>query len=88
MQYTEKEIAFLLDRHTVETAMGGERRLTNHSEDLRLLGCPLAVFERILSYRAKQLGSRFTEFRNATRTVERETGTNSLELDLESAKLF
>jgi hypothetical protein len=89
MHFTEKEIAYLLDKHTVETATG-ERRLTNYSQDLRSLGCPSVIFERILRHRANQLGRRFLEFRMANRSAEVEAprNTDSLELEIESQKLF
>ena len=86
MEFTEKEILFLLDRHTVECATG--QRITNASVDLRSLGCPVDVFERILRHRARQLGKRFTEFRNSTRNLEREPVTLGNMDSLEALKLF
>jgi hypothetical protein len=61
MRFTEPEVRFLLAAHPREHA-------TSHRElgtmtDMRELGCPLPLFERILEDRARTLGRRFTEFR-------------------------
>ena len=85
MQFSENEIRFLLNRHSVETAAGP--RTLSHSTDLRALGCPAATFNRILESRAKQLGRKFAEFRNTGRaTVPQSTPT--LESQIASSKLF
>jgi hypothetical protein len=79
--FNESEIRFLMGRHKVEHATGN--RMTSEMIDLRSLGCPLPIFERILNHRALQLGRAFTQFRMANR--ETLTVTNT---DVEAVKLF
>ena len=53
MNFTENEVRFLSNAHP---------RL-QPIIDMRKLGCPESVFNRILDDRAKKLGNAFTEFR-------------------------
>jgi hypothetical protein len=64
VQFTPVEIEFLLQPHRTETA---DRRRSELKPmlDIRALGCPDAIFNRILESRARQLGPRFAEFRDS-----------------------
>jgi hypothetical protein len=82
--FSEREIRFLLGRHTTETTTG--TRETREMTDLRNLGCPESVFNRVLSHRALKLGKMFAEFRNANSSTS--APNNSLDEAISSAKLF
>jgi len=86
---SEPEIKFLLGSQLVEyaTADNGSRRSLSPMTDIRELGCPSHVFERVLEDRARRLGSRFAEFRNRQRT-EAAAPQGDLESRIEAAKLF
>ncbi len=87
INYSEREISYLLEQHLAEHA-AGERRLIGASCDLRKLGCPDHVLEAILNHRRKQIGERrFMQFRNATGNRER-VAEPSLESELDKIKLF
>ena len=77
MKYSEAEIAFLIRPHKVETADMRERAL-RQAVDLRQLGCPAAIFEKVLESRARKLGSKFIEFRNQQTIL---AGTSASDLD-------
>ena len=62
--FTEREIKFLIQPHKVETADRGGSRTLSAAQDLRELGCPTNIFNRVLESRARKLGSKFAEFRN------------------------
>ncbi len=83
MQFTESEIRFLMGSHH-ETA-AGTRTLTPMT-DLRQLGCPLAIFTKVLESRAARLGDKFLEFRSGHRAVVTEPST--LESEIANSKLF
>ncbi len=63
MKFTEAEVRFLIGEHRLETATCG--RGLRAAVDMRELGCPAAIFEKILEDRARRLGTKFTEFRAA-----------------------
>jgi hypothetical protein len=61
VKFSEQEVRFLMNPHTVEHAMG--TRSLRATLDLRELGCPPNVFESLLERRAKALGTKWIEFR-------------------------
>ena len=83
--YTETEIRFLLGRHIIERATGD--RLTTEMVDLRQLGCPLLVFNRILSHRAIQLGKRFANFRAANSATAAPSALQTVP-EIDAVRLF
>ena len=87
--YSESEIRFLMGSHSVEHAAGRTRELVR-MVDLRQIGCPAPLFERILADRASKLGRKFTEFRAGERIAPVSNGGEvvALELEVENAKLF
>jgi len=85
MQFNEREIKFLIQPHVVEHAAIGQRSL-RESVDLRELGCPERLFERILEFRAQRLGAKFAEFRGQHQ--EAPAPAESLESKIQSSKLF
>jgi hypothetical protein len=62
--FSESEINFLMQKH-VETAAGN--RTLKPVQDLREMGCPLPIFNRILEDRARKLGNKFAEFRSSNK---------------------
>jgi hypothetical protein len=62
--FTEREIKFLIQPHKMETADRGGSRALSAAHDLRELGCPTSIFNRVLESRARKLGPKFAEFRN------------------------
>jgi len=84
MTFTENEVRFILGIHEIETATC-IRTVLGPANDLRSLGCPTRIFERILEQRAKKLGNKFAEFRAANPIS---TGTTTPALQAESEKLF
>jgi len=80
MQFEEREIRFLRQEFATQ-------RL-RPIRDLRELGCPARIFERVLEDRARKLGPEFAKFR----AEDSLTTTAPLQADLaarvESAKLF
>jgi hypothetical protein len=75
MQFNEAEVRFLRQEH----AMHGLARAV----DLRELGCPAALFERILEARAAKLGPSFETFRAnavapATADIDARIASNKL----------
>jgi len=66
VKFSEKEIRYLMQPHpVVETAdRFGKRNALSEFTDLRLIGCPSEIFERVLESRARRLGSKFVEFRS------------------------
>jgi hypothetical protein len=60
--YSEAEIAFLTQSHRVETADRRSRTMP-FVTDLRQIGCPPHIFNRILEDRARRLGRAFAEWR-------------------------
>jgi hypothetical protein len=87
--YTEPEIRFLLQRHRTETADRSSHPLAE-GIDLRQLGCPARLFEKILEQRARKLGPAFAEFRNSQRSISTEAAPSAAELTmlLNAEKLF
>lgn len=83
MQFTEKEIQFLIRPHKTETAHLGCRALSA-AQDLRTLGCPAAIFNRVLEDRARRLGTKFVEFRNEQH-VEQTQSVPATDLDVQIA---
>ena len=81
--FTEHEVQFLMASHQ-ETAAGN--RTLNQIRDLRLLGCPTAIFNRLLESRAAKLGDKFLEFRSGNRAVVNQP--SELEIEIANAKLF
>ncbi len=62
--FTESEIRFLTQLH-IETA--DRERTLQPCRDLRELGCPARIFNRILEFRERKLGKAFAEFRAANK---------------------
>jgi hypothetical protein len=62
--FTEREIKFLIQPHKIETADRSGNRTLSAAQDLRELGCPANIFNRVLEGRARKLGAKFVEFRN------------------------
>ena len=85
--FTEVEIAFLLKPHKLETADRNGRRIISAAQDLRTLGCPHAIFTRVLEDRARKLGQKFVEFRNAQR-FDQTTAVPDLETKIAASRLF
>jgi hypothetical protein len=86
MKFDEAEIRFLLQPHGIETANGRTRELRS-MVDLRTLGCPAHLLERVLEDRARKLGNKFTEFRNQ-QAAPVATPQPSLVDQVAAAKLF
>jgi len=82
--FSEPEIQFLMQSHKVETADKVNRCLAAVS-DLRNLGCPASVFNRVLEDRARKLGSRFVEWRNRRGET---TPPDDLSQRIQGSKLF
>lgn len=83
--YNEAEIKFLMTAsHQVENASGN--RMLRDTVDLRAIGCPERMFNRLLEQRARKAGSRFAEFRSQNQLTV--PTVKSLEMELASAKLF
>ena len=79
--YTEAEISYLMNQHSVEYAAGP--RCLAPMVDLRTMGCPARIFEKVLESRARKLGKAFAEFRTANRPA-----ATDLDLAISSSKLF
>lgn len=90
MRYTEPEIRFLLQRHTLETAAKNGVRTLQPAEDLRSLGCPAYIVERVLADRERRIGKAFQEFRSANANTPPGTSAPipSLAEQVESSRLF
>ena len=87
--FTEREIKFLIQPHKMETADRGGSRTLSAAHDLRELGCPTSIFNRVLESRARKLGAKFAEFRNQQHR-EQPHGTSASDLDAQiaAAKLW
>ena len=69
MKFTEEEIRFLIKPRVVETAdLNGNRQL-GAAVDLRQLGCPAAIFQKVLESRARRCAKAFAEFRSSSAAV-------------------
>lgn len=77
MTFTENEVRFLARAHG---------RLVPIA-DIRQLGCPEAIFNRILEDRARKLGNVFTEFRAGIKSTATATEAN-LAAEIAANKLF
>jgi hypothetical protein len=62
IKFSEEDIKFLLEKHEIEVVPGKTREL-REAYDIRTLGCPAHIFERVLADRADRLGDKFREFR-------------------------
>jgi len=82
--FSEPEIQFLMQSHKVETADRINRSLAAVA-DLRTLGCPASIFDRVLEDRARKLGSRFVEWRNRRSETK---PPDDLAQRVEGSKLF
>jgi hypothetical protein len=59
------------------------------AHDLRELGCPTSIFNRVLESRARKLGAKFAEFRNQQyREQSHGTSASDLEAQIAAAKLW
>lgn len=83
MKFTDNEVRFLLAAHAVEHAAGTTRPL-GAAVDLREIGCPEPIFNRLLEERARRLGNKFIEFRAAHNV----TSGDALFTLIASSKLF
>jgi hypothetical protein len=89
VEFTEKEIQFLIGRHKVETAdKGRQRALGAPMSDLREIGCPDKIFNRMLEDRAWKLGPLWFEFRNRQRALQAAAPADDLASRVEASKLF
>jgi hypothetical protein len=72
MEFSEKEISFLLRPHHMETADAkqGKGRSLDAAIDLRQIGCPTGLFTKVLEQRATKLGPKFREFRASHHVVD------------------
>jgi hypothetical protein len=87
--FTEREIKFLIQPHKVETADRGGSRTLSAAQDLRELGCPTSIFNRVLESRARKLGAKFAEFRNQQyREQPQGAPASDLEAEIAAAKLW
>jgi hypothetical protein len=87
MSFTENEVRFLMKPHQGEHATGNRPLLA--VTDLRALGCPARIFERILESRARKLGRKFQEFRTSNEIAPAPNGeVVPLELEAANAKLW
>ncbi len=89
---TQEELRFVLQSHQKEYATG--QRELRSAVDMRSYGCPDAIFNKILEFRIRRLGPRFTEFRNSQNKLRDEQSQRlaapeqSLADRVQSAKLF
>ena len=83
--YSESEIRWLSGGHQIETA-AGPRELKS-LVDVRQLGCPPSVFERVLQDRERKMQKAFTEFRQSNKSVT-SMEAPSLEMQIAESKLF
>jgi hypothetical protein len=81
VKFSEAEIRFLLQSHRLENATVSRSLAT--AVDLRSLGCPERIFNRVLEDRARRLGAKFTEFRSQPKAPE-----TDLDSRVQAAKLF
>jgi hypothetical protein len=82
--FTEREIKFLIQPHKMETADRGGSRTLSAAHDLRELGCPTSIFNRVLEGRARKLGAKFAEFRNQQH-IEQSQGAHATDLEAQIA---
>jgi hypothetical protein len=87
MSFTESEVRFLMQPHKAEHATGN--RELSPVRDLRMMGCPSRIFEKILEDRARKLGRKFVEFRSSNEIAPAPNGEIvAIELAVENSKLF
>jgi len=87
--FTEQEIKFLIRPHKVETADRGGSRVLVAAQDLRALGCPANIFNRVLEGRARKLGTKFAEFRKQQHSDQPQgTAASDLEAQIAAEKLW
>jgi hypothetical protein len=87
--FTEREIKFLIQPHKMETADRGGSRTLFAAHDLRELGCPASIFNRVLEGRARKLGPKFAEFRKQQyREQPQGTPASDLDAQIAAAKLW
>jgi hypothetical protein len=80
MQFNETEVRFLRQEHAT-------RRL-KPIHDLREIGCPSHIFQRILEERAKKLGASFDTFRAHAVASGTAPPHDSLADRIQGSKLF
>jgi hypothetical protein len=80
MQFNVAEVRFLRQEHAMH-------RL-NPIQDLRELGCPAHIFQRILEQRAKKLGPDFERLRNDAAANATAPSSDDLSQRIQSSKLF
>ena len=86
--YTEQEIAFLMQPQRTANAERSSHPLAA-SVDIRTLGCPTHIFNRLLEDRARKLGPKFTEFRNRQCATRIEAATPAdLDTRVAASSLF
>ena len=76
----------MLQSHPIEHAMGN--RAIGAMVDVRSLGCPQGVLNRVLESRALRLGKKFAEFRSANQLATPAVKPTSLEVELATSTLF
>jgi hypothetical protein len=86
MQFTDTEVRFLLEQHRIVEHAAGVRTL-NPSLNLRALGMPMEMWERVLQRRATALGRQFTEFRAANQAATTAVAL-TLEQQIAASKLY
>jgi len=90
MEFTEKEISFLLRPHHLETAdtKQGKGRSLDAAIDLRQIGCPTGIFTRVLERRAAKLGPKLREFRASHHVTDTDTPEGNLASLIQASRLF
>jgi hypothetical protein len=83
--FSDSEIKFLMNGHSESATLNRELKPIRN---LRDLGCPSRIFEKILEHRAKKLGRTFLEFRSANAAPAQASRSNNLQDQLDAIALF
>ena len=86
--FSEQEIKFLIQPHRIETADRNGKHAISAAVDLRTLGCPTPIFNRVLESRAKKLGNKFQEFRNQQRLDQTTVPATDLDVQIAASRPF
>jgi hypothetical protein len=87
--FTETEVQFLMTQHnTVENSSIGCNRNLTEIRDLRKMGCPADMFNRVLESRARKLGNKFVEFRTQNQYGNQSRSDLDLTDKITAAKFF
>jgi hypothetical protein len=83
--FSDSEIKFLMNGHSEAATLNRQLKAI---QDLRTLGCPSRIFEKILEYRAKKLGRTFLEFRSANAAPAQASRSSNLQDQIDAIALF